>query len=348
MSTSGWVWQVRQLKKSGALFGMFACPFSKEGHEHVYGVGGLDMSGRLFLSPAAGLNGAREFSRLDMGPTRHGLRGVGGTGQDDLIIVGEYGTILHSTDGQTFEEKTIGSSGCLYEIWTSQKGHVYLVGDAGTVLASRRSRNRWVRLATHADSRIQFIRPWPSRGPESFLVGGFGGLLLACHDGKTMKRLDSGVESPLTDVVTFGDTLIITGDYGVMLRSEDAGKTFYQVGLEGLVADQDIEAIVSCDNEEVIAVGDGVTLRSTDRGITWEPEDIGTKNHLWALIVAHNGTIFAAGAGGTIVMGRHWTRVIQTFTPQQKVRWDSLLTQGMPEKQVVQTILTEAAAKPVG
>jgi len=70
------------------------------------------------------------------------LYGIWGSGPNDIYVVGEDGTILHSTGDGTWATQTSGVSVDLIAVWGSGSGDVYVVGgnetnpDQGVILHS--------------------------------------------------------------------------------------------------------------------------------------------------------------------------------------------------------------------
>ena len=62
------------------------------------------------------------------------LNGVWGSGPNDVYVVGNSGTVLHSVDGIAWTPLTSGTSVALNAVWGSGPTDVYIVGGSGTIL----------------------------------------------------------------------------------------------------------------------------------------------------------------------------------------------------------------------
>ncbi|MGH7858245.1 MAG: WD40/YVTN/BNR-like repeat-containing protein, partial [Candidatus Binatia bacterium] len=110
-------------------------------------------------------------------------------------------------------------------------------------------------------------------------------LLGACHRGVEPVPL---VDDLITlrdrwlDVATLdGDTVVVVGYGGRILRSEDGGENWVRVEAP---TDRMLARVAFADRERGWVVGqEGVVLHTSDGGRSWRAQESGTKNHLFGL-----------------------------------------------------------------
>jgi photosystem II stability/assembly factor-like uncharacterized protein len=67
--------------------------------------------------------------------TSNDMAGVWGSGSGDVYVVGDNGTILHTTNhGATWTPQASGKINGLVGVWGSSSADVYAVGTRGTIL----------------------------------------------------------------------------------------------------------------------------------------------------------------------------------------------------------------------
>jgi hypothetical protein len=96
------------------------------------------------------------------------LKGISGTGPNDIYAVGAAGTILHSSDGSTWTAQDSGTTVSLFRIWGSGPSDVYAVGQNGTILHSKGD-GSWTREASNTTNDIHGI--WGSSPSNVYALG---------------------------------------------------------------------------------------------------------------------------------------------------------------------------------
>jgi photosystem II stability/assembly factor-like uncharacterized protein len=248
-----------------------------------------------------------------------------------LYVVGHPGRLLRSKDGgKTFEPLRTGlHEEALFSIAFNAKGQGAVVGRSGLVLTSEDSGASWKK------SVVSFDDEKPSLFSVSVLpsgtlvaVGEFGAIARSEDHGKTWSRSSYTIEAPpappgcavdgssesensdvvgearLTDVRFVSDTLgFAVGEFGLILRSDDGGKTFTR---QASCTDKLLYGIATVTAEHALAVGaDGAVVESKDGGKTWGVLPSGTNEHLFgvyadakrALIVGAAGTVLSRSGG---------------------------------------------------
>ena len=115
---------------------------------------------------------------------------------------------------------------------------------------------------------------------DGFIACGSSGRVDRIAIDGTVTTLESGTYTRLNSVFTEGDTVLIAGEHGMLLRSDDAGATFRRVdcgasgGLNGAVLFRDA----------VYAAGEGGTVyRQDDCG--WEKQQMASDHEIVSLTV---------------------------------------------------------------
>lgn len=137
---------------------------------------------------------------------------------------------------------------------------------------------------------------------NAWVVGSRGIILHLANKGEKVSLLQSGVEGALYDI-DFADAQngLAIGRNGLIIRTEDGGKTWQQVSLELPLEDWQVAQphIFSLsrgrDPNKVWAVGPvGTVIHSRDGGKTWENLSLGRD-------VTLNGVAFASDTEGWVV-----------------------------------------------
>jgi photosystem II stability/assembly factor-like uncharacterized protein len=204
------------------------------------------------------------------------------------VAVGERSTILRTEDGgRTWQEAAKPPEPLaqdLLSISFSNDTDGVVVGDSGAILWTDDAGKSWKRAKTPADDelpRIDRSRLWRV-------------VFLNASTGVIIGRLMPGWRTE--------DIGIADGNQGVVLRTEDGGKTWLRVKMPRAV---DALWSVEFSGPRGIVVGDrGIVLRTADAGKTWTqvvtPAD--AKSDL-------RGGVLLGPAGG-VVVGNHGTTLL--------------------------------------
>lgn len=217
-----------------------------------------------------------------------------------IVAVGERGIVLLSDDsGKTWRQVPVPVSVTLTAVHFIDARHGLAVGHGGTVLATLDGGETWTRrldgkriaqLALEAAkasgdaAALQEAQRLNADGPDkplldvrmldaqrAIVVGAYG-LMFATADGGTtwkpwMARLQNPQGLHLYSLRTLGSTLLVAGEQGLVLRSEDAGKSFSRLTLPYKGSFFTCE--LSMANEILVAGLRGNAWRSEDGGKNW-------------------------------------------------------------------------------
>ncbi|MGD8396802.1 MAG: YCF48-related protein, partial [Candidatus Eiseniibacteriota bacterium] len=226
----------------------------------------------------------------------------------------------------------------LYDV-TASHGDIdiaWACGAGGTILFTSNGGATWTAQQSGTTEDLYGIAFQELAGGPVVAVGA-GGMILHTTDlGTTWMARDSGTGAALRSISDFG--FFVVGDGGTVLRSTDEGVTWsamasgttadlyavsgsfsvYAVGAGGtLLSWHSTSGWFARDSGTTAdllgtplfgatdyVVGDrGLVLRSTDHGISWEPQPTGTLAALRDVQLSVNNTsrLYAVGDGGTIL-----------------------------------------------
>jgi len=278
------------------------------------------------LSPANTQTQSR-WETISTGETKKTLRSIYVIDADNIIAVGDAGTILHVTEGKTSITQTPDEL-CIHALWGSSPRHIFAVCDTATILhfdgnewnlahrgsvdtallaitgfgphdifavgdsgyALRYDGLMWRQIETGIKQELYGV--WGQDSRHVLAVGG-GGVVLR-WDGERWKSFGAGTEQDLYGVHGSGiNKLFIAGLAGTLIRFENNAwhKEFSGVR-------SDLHAVAGL-HDDFYAVGSNGTILRNNDGL-WTPEESNTKHTLQAVAVA-DGAVFAAGSGGILL-----------------------------------------------
>ncbi len=266
------------------------------------------------LGLAAPLASALEVSPLRVGTAHQALFSIE-AGGPQLLAVGTGGQVLESADGGKAWTVSQTEGTELALLGVDQRGNqAVAVGQRGTIAV--RQDNRWRAVPSPTEERLMAV----ALNGEGIAIaaGAFGTLMRSVDGGQSWSlvniewpNLDEdqmGVSPHLYDV-QFVDTntVMVVGEYAVVLRSEDGGVN-WEVVHRG---DASVFAVRVNDDGRGYAVGqDGLIMRTTDGGLSWERRQTESKANLFSVQVLPSGRVVVAGMREWLTSedrGEHWT-----------------------------------------
>jgi photosystem II stability/assembly factor-like uncharacterized protein len=217
-----------------------------------------------------------------------------------MVAVGERGIVVVSDDGgKRWAQSQTPVSVTLTAVRFADAERGFAVGHGGTVLASTDGGRTWTRKldgrriaefelqaakAGTDPARLKSAQRFVADGPDKplldllvfdaqhVLVVGAYGIALETRDGGTSwtpwrARLDNPKELHLYAVRKRGERIVIAGEQGLLLQSNDAGATFKRIATpyQGSFFTAELPA----DAETVVAGLRGNAWRSVDNGANW-------------------------------------------------------------------------------
>ena len=136
-------------------------------------------------------------------------------GGSQFVAAGANGTILTSSDGKTFQQRTSGTSASLYDVARSSSAFV-AVGANGTILTSSDG-TAWTPQTSGTANNLYGVVWFGSR----FVAIGGNGTILTSSDGSAWTPQTSGTTNSLYGLAWYGSKLVVVGDPGTNLTSPD-------------------------------------------------------------------------------------------------------------------------------
>ena len=239
--------------------------------------------------------------------------------------VGQYGTIVTSTDGGkkwTYQNSTVSSD--LVGICGVNVETACAVGFGGVVLRTTDGGKNWKKVSTgmrYLYNDVKFVSP-----TEGWIVGQYEVILHSTDGGITWEKVHGGEPAELDisqlkegelvkedfgaeeEVYTLNSVYFLNpqmgwavGEYGVVLRTVDGGKTWGKLksGTGNTLTDVDF---LNKDFGFAVGVGDTI-LKTTDGGTTWSQESPAKKTNYFGITFRRGGPdiirkdAFAVGQG---------------------------------------------------
>jgi len=200
-----------------------------------------------------------------------------------------------------------------------------VVGDRGLISVKSREGEDWRVVQAPVKSLLTGVArngeaTWGVGHDKTILRGGGSSWKIVAYD--TGEREDIPVRWTLLDLHWFdAKNGIIVGSYGLIMRTNDGGKTWSEKRIEwtGFDPELDINEMhlyklrTSPNGTLFCAADEGAILRSKDKGKTWDKPDTGEYGAFYDVLPLDDNTILAIGILGTVVRstdgGDTWTKV---------------------------------------
>lgn len=229
--------------------------------------------------------------------TTEEIWGIGGRTLDDLVAVGQNGTILESRDsGMTWIEQVSPTIRTLFAVAGEPGGRVVAVGSGGTILV--RDGNTWQQVGSPTPLNLFDVK---AAAAGRFTVLGDGGTVLE-GDGFTWQQAEvQGARENLRAVTGPVGHRTAVGWSGTILDEATGWGTAEAGGM--------LYGVHVPENGPALAVGTG-GLAYERQGGGWTPVYIPTPASLYGIAGPSATDRIAVGDSGTIMhqQGGTWTR----------------------------------------
>jgi len=221
------------------------------------------LAGAGVLKSATSVTGAGAWSDAVTPVSTANLAAITRYGQ--YVTVGSTGTILSSSDGLTWIDRTNAAVTTANLHGVAANTSIYVaVGDGGTVVRSTDAAN-WSTAASVPVSSALYDVAWSSTY-SLFIAVGAGGVILTSSDGSTWNMESSPVADDLHSVTTLHTPYVIAGAAGTILTSSNGTSWIKFVGVTTANDLYD----VTWTGSNYVAVGSaGTVLRSFDGVASW-------------------------------------------------------------------------------
>jgi photosystem II stability/assembly factor-like uncharacterized protein len=271
------------------------------------------------------MHSAKALGAATLAVTRAGQR---------LVAVGERGTVLLSDDGGArWRQARVPVQASLTSVRFVDERRGWAAGHLGVILHSDDGGETWrkqldgvqaaaaiARAAANADERTQrMARRFVEEGPDKpffdidfadahrgLAVGAYNLAFATVDGGRTWSPVTERLPNPkglhLYGVRHAGGKVLIVGEQGLLLRSDDAGATFasqpaaYKGSLFGLIATR---------SGTLVAYGlRGHALRSADQGASWTRVETGVQASIGSAVELDDGALALLSQGGDLLVSR--------------------------------------------
>jgi photosystem II stability/assembly factor-like uncharacterized protein len=236
-------------------------------------------------------DGGKTFENVHAGQTDEALFGVAFNHKGQGAVVGRSGYFLTTQDqGKTWQKGvvTLGEEKpALFSVSVLENGTIVAVGEFGAIARSEDHGKTWTR-STFTTKVEPPAKGAPPLDPECQMAG------------EAESENDDVVgESRLTDVAFLDDQVgLVTAEFGLLLRSDDGGKTFKR---QSSCADRMLYSVTAISKNLALAVGaEGTAVESSDAGVTWHKRQTGTPEHLFG-VFANDKHAIVLGAAGVVL-----------------------------------------------
>jgi photosystem II stability/assembly factor-like uncharacterized protein len=254
-----------------------------------------------------------------------------------LVAVGERGIVALSDDGaRTWRQASrVPTSVTLTMVRFADARHGWAIGHGGVILATQDGGEQWTvqadgrRLAALAEAaaRARPDRPALAKeaallladGPDKplldlhvedagrlFVVGAYNLAFESSDGGRSwsaaLERMDNPKAQHLYALAARGDTWLIAGEQGLLMRSRDRGRSFRR--LASPYAGSWYALAASGHNEWVVAGLRGHVFRSIDDGDSWAPLEGAPPPSFVSTVARPDGSVLLANQAGQLFTTR--------------------------------------------
>ena len=223
-----------------------------------------------------------------------------------VVVVGERGTILRSTDegrtwvatGGTFSPALTGVA------FAGDTAHGWAVGHDALIVATTDGGLTWRKQWQAENLSDSFLDVLALDAQRVIAVGAYGLFVTTTDGGRTWQRRKLSEDDFHFNRITRGPTgtLYLAGERGTLLRSRDQGLSWSRIDSP---YDGSFYGILPLEERTLLAYGlRGRIYRSTDDGDTWTAVPNERRVLLAAAVRAANGTLVLAGQSRALFASR--------------------------------------------
>jgi len=250
-----------------------------------------------------------------------------GVSRDGLmVVVGERGHVLISTDGEQWQQIAVPTRATLTGMYFQDNMKGWVVGHDAVILRTTDGGKTWEKVYYDPKGEIPLFDIWFKNEKQGIAIGAYG-LYLVSEDGGaswdiseinviTEKSADDPGEeaSKAEDDDDFLDSydlhlnsialadngkLYIAAEAGKIYRSDDSGESWVPLAPDYIGS---FFGVLAVTGDTVLVFGlRGHLFRSEDAGDTWQEIEIPTQEMLTNGIVVSGDEIYITGLGGTIL-----------------------------------------------
>jgi photosystem II stability/assembly factor-like uncharacterized protein len=230
-----------------------------------------------------------------------------------VVTVGERGIINYSDDqGASWQQAKVPVNVLLTAIYFADANHGWAVGHDAVILATTDAGATWALQNYSPELDTPLLDVWFADARRGFAVGGTGWVFATEDGGASWNRQEVSAQVEEIDIpdafydfaphffaiAALDDTLFLAGEKGILMRSDDAGRSWLQ--LESPYHGTFFGLLNQGDDLVVFGLN-GHLFRSSDRGVSWSAIAGGGGKSLFTAIALENGHILLGGGAGTLL-----------------------------------------------
>jgi photosystem II stability/assembly factor-like uncharacterized protein len=225
-----------------------------------------------------------------------------------VIVVGERGSILRSTDNaRTWESVVAPVSATLTGVSFAQDGlHGWAVGHDALIVATSDGGRTWTAQYQGENLQDSFLDVLAVDAGNVIAVGAYNLFATTSDGGKTWGRRKITTDDYHLNRVSRGPTgtLYLAGEHGTLLRSTDRGATWTAIASP---YDGSFYGLIPLDRRTLLAYGlRGRVYRSTDDGASWEAVATPQPVLLATAVKLKSNFLLLAGQARTVLLSRDY------------------------------------------
>lgn len=226
-----------------------------------------------------------------------------------IVVVGNHGLILHSSDGGvSWGRHELPEWPSLIDVTACGDGLIAALAIEGEVWTSTDGGATWTEHLVETEEAPQAITC--DRRDRLWVVGSFSTIMSSADDGATWTDVSLGDDVILNAIQFFDDEqAIVLGEFGTVIKTSDGGATWEHADP---LPDEFYPLAVWFDDPDTgwVAGLGGRVLHTTDGGATWERQPTPTLVPLYGL-ARSGGALYAVGGEGTLLKleAERWVRV---------------------------------------
>jgi len=250
-----------------------------------------------------------------------------GVSKDGLmVVVGERGHILISTDGEQWQQIAVPTRATLTGVYFQDRMKGWVVGHDAVILRTTDGSETWEKVYYDPEGQIPLFDIWFRDEKHGIAIGAYG-LYLVSEDGgaswdtsemnvSVVKPADGSDEEEIKaeddddfldsydlhlNSIAIADNgkLYIVAEAGKVYRSDDNGGSWVPLAPDYIGS---FFGVLAVTGDTVLVFGlRGHLFRSEDAGNTWQEIEIPTQEMLTNGIVVSEDEIYITGLGGTIL-----------------------------------------------
>jgi photosystem II stability/assembly factor-like uncharacterized protein len=246
-----------------------------------------------------------------------------GVSRDGLLVVaGERGHILISTDGEHWQQIIVPTRATLTGVYFHDKLNGWIVGHDAVILRTTDGGKTWEKVYYDPEGQTPLFDVWFRDERYGIAIGAYGLYLISEDGGASWDISEMNVIADASEnnpgeaedsddfldsydlhlnsiVLADNGKLYIAAEAGKVYRSDDSGDSWVPLAPDYIGS---FFGVLPVTGDTVLVFGlRGHLFRSEDAGNTWQEIETPTQQMLTNGIVVSDDEIYITGLGGTIL-----------------------------------------------